>query len=119
MTERDPRLLNIRDLGTGPPITNRRGHASAVRLGTWPDDVRRIDRRSPWGNPFRIGAWHPEVTYSVKMTRDHVLILYRAWLTARLETEPDFLEPLRGKRLACWCTPLPCHGEIILELLDR
>lgn len=34
-----------------------------------------------------------------------------------LPPRPD-LEPLRGKRLACWCHPLPCHGDVIVEWLD-
>ena len=41
-------VVNIRDLG---------------RIGTWPADVRRIDRRSPYGNPFRItngDCTHPD-----------------------------------------------------------
>lgn len=36
----------------------------------------------------------------------------------KLPPRPD-LEPLRGKRLACWCHPLPCHGDVIVELLEQ
>jgi len=73
-----------------------------------PPDVVRIDRTSPWGNPFRIGR---------DLTRAEVIALYRDWLARRLAVDPQFIEPLRGKRLACWCAPQPCHGEVILEAL--
>jgi hypothetical protein len=43
----------------------------------------------------------------------------------RLAEDSEFLEPLRGKRLACWCRPpegfngrLLCHGQVIAGLLD-
>jgi hypothetical protein len=28
------------------------------------------------------------------------------------------LPELRRKDLACWCAPLPCHGEVLLELAN-
>lgn len=75
-------------------------------------DVQRIDRMTKWGNPYLIDPPYRH------RDREHALFLYRQWLKGRLEIEPDFLEPLRGKTLACWCTPLPCHGDIILEMLE-
>jgi hypothetical protein len=147
------RVVNIRDLG---------------RVGTWPSDVRRIDRRSPYGNPFRIvDMMWPAVALGHRNDdagrRAASIALYRAWLTqvpivvdepwieeggsleysdgtvadvsqivselawvmarpiiaaVRLPARPDF-EPLRGKRLACWCAPLPCHGDVIVEMLGE
>jgi len=33
---------------------------------------------------------------------------------------PDFLEPLRGKNLGCWCkVGEPCHGDILLRLANE
>lgn len=29
------------------------------------------------------------------------------------------LPELRGKELGCWCHPKPCHGHILLKLLDE
>jgi hypothetical protein len=160
---RNTRLLNIHDLG---------------KMGTWPKDVRRIDRRSPYGNPFKIAdmLW-PAIAFGYSNDapgrRAASLILYRGWLIGEpitvaggqaaqavfgasprdmqgggtveysngqsmtvghvisglalaplvemlkaieLPPHPD-LEPLRGFRLACWCAPLACHGEVILEWL--
>lgn len=25
---------------------------------------------------------------------------------------------LRGRALACWCAPEPCHGDVLAELAD-
>ena len=37
-------------------------------------------------------------------------------------TRPDLLArlgELRGKRLACWCAPKSCHGDVLAELAER
>lgn len=79
--------------------------------GRLPSDCIRICRPSPWGNPFVIGrAGEP---------RESVIRMYRLWLENVLWGHPDFLEPLRGKKLACWCAPLPCHGDVIAEFLEK
>lgn len=26
---------------------------------------------------------------------------------------------LRGRDLACWCTPLPCHADVLLRLANE
>lgn len=42
---------------------------------------------------------------------------YREYLTS--DPELMALVPeLRGKTLACWCAPEPCHGDILAELAD-
>jgi len=79
-----------------------------------PDDVVRIDRATRWGNPWKIGMYVDGIG---KIDRAQAIDLFRQWLDQHLPAEPDFLEPLRGKRLACWCAPLPCHGDIILDYL--
>lgn len=64
---------------------------------------------SPLANPFRIG---------VDGDREQVIAKYRDYLLDR----PDFLArlpDLRGKRLGCWCKPLPCHADVIAELADQ
>ncbi|WP_432040564.1 DUF4326 domain-containing protein [Streptomyces cucumeris] len=41
---------------------------------------------------------------------------------AHLLARPDLLAllpALRGRRLGCWCAPLPCQAEIIAELADQ
>ncbi|MFD9700054.1 DUF4326 domain-containing protein [Lentzea sp. NPDC059081] len=64
---------------------------------------------SPFANPFRPG---------VDGTREEVVVRYRAWLLDRPDL-PARLPELRGRRLGCWCAPLPCHAEVLAELANR
>jgi hypothetical protein len=65
--------------------------------------------RSPLAQPFRIG---------VDGDREQVIAKYRDYLLARTDLLA-LLPDLQGKRLGCWCNPLPCHADIIAELADR
>ena len=68
-----------------------------------------IGRPSKWGNPFVIGQ---------DGTRAQVIEKYRAWIVAQpalLAALPE----LEGKILGCWCSPLPCHGEVLIDLLNE
>jgi hypothetical protein len=31
----------------------------------------------------------------------------------------DQLHELKDKLLGCWCKPLPCHGDVLAELVNR
>jgi len=67
-----------------------------------------IGRPSRFGNPFVVGRHR---------TREECLDHYREWL----QTQPRLvaeLPRLRGKVLGCWCTPWPCHGDVLAELAD-
>ena len=77
---------------------------------------------SGWGNPWRIGEIHPADGH--RLTRQETIDLYRANLLRMLVTKRDDgsfildLRELRGKDLVCWCAPLPCHGDILLEIAN-
>jgi len=67
-----------------------------------------IGRPSKWGNPFRIGR---------DGSRADVLEKYRDYI----KKSPQLLvalDHLRGKILGCWCAPAPCHGDILVELIN-
>ena len=66
-----------------------------------------IGRPSRWGNPFRIGR---------DGTRSQVIAKFRAY--AARNFAPADLAQLKGKRLGCFCAPLPCHGDVLAELAD-
>ena len=97
------RIVNVRSLG--PPGTPM--PPDCVYIGR---KVRRGGYDLPesiWANPFQ----SPRAG-----TRDEVIEKYRAWIV----TQPWLLvalPELAGKRLVCWCALLPCHGEVLLELL--
>ena len=83
-------------------IVNLKHHPDAVKNG-----AVRIDRRTKWGNPYRIGKHG---------TREEVIALYRIELWRRIregEVSLEELAALHGKTLACHCAPLPCHGEVL------
>lgn len=72
-----------------------------------------IGRPSMFGNPFIIDK---------DGSRDEVIMKYREYFYHHLESEPEFkkaVEELRGKTLGCYCHPLPCHGDIIAEYLNK
>ena len=70
-------------------------------------DVVRIDRATRWGNPFVIGR---------DGSRAEVIEKYRARLWHEIRAGRiglDELAALDSKRLACWCSPEPCHGDVL------
>ena len=70
-------------------------------------DVVLIDRRTRWGNPFRIGPG---------LDRAQAIERYRADLWRRIRDGRIPLEDLAalaGCRLACWCRPAACHGDVL------
>jgi hypothetical protein len=68
-----------------------------------------IGRPSKFANPFKIG---------IHGTRSEVIEKYREYIKQDKYLMED-LEELRGKVLGCWCAPLPCHGDVLIELLEE
>jgi hypothetical protein len=71
-----------------------------------------IDRTTIFGNPFMIGKHgnREEVIRKYKQHFDFII------------TIPKFkkaLLKLKGKTLGCWCKPKACHGDIIIEYLEK
>lgn len=69
---------------------------------------RRGLAESAFANPYRV---------DVDGTREVVIDKYRSWLLDRRELLQR-LHELRGRRLACWCKPAACHGDVLAELVD-
>jgi len=68
---------------------------------SWPE--------SDFANPF---------VKEAEVDRDAMVHHYREYLEGR----PDLLRRLRdgelaGRALGCWCAPLPCHGDVLLDYL--
>ena len=68
-----------------------------------------IGRPSIWGNPFVIG---------VDGDRDCVIRLYEEYVRGSPELMKSLPE-LEGKILGCWCHPLPCHGDVLVKLIEE
>lgn len=90
------RIMNLRHEGIG----------DAVYVGR--ANPRRGLAASAFANPYRIGD---------DGTRQEVVEKYRQHVLGRQELL-DRLHELRGRRLACWCSPAPCHADVLVELVD-
>lgn len=78
------------------------------------------------GNPFPVKA-------KTRPEHERVVALYRAWLWEQIQADNQrlcielqrlLLDHQQGKavKLACWCAPLPCHGDVVkacIEWADR
>lgn len=91
----EPRVVNLRS----PEI----GRIECVR----------VDRRSKWGNPFimRNGS---------DAERNRVCDAFEE-MAARWppETIAALRRELKGKNLACWCSPKRCHADTLLRIANQ
>lgn len=95
-------------MSTGTSVLSFRGRGIFDLSGVVP-----IDRSSIFGNPFIIGK---------DGSREEVIEKYRVYFYNRLANDKFFYErvlELSGKVLGCWCKPKACHGDIIVEFLER
>lgn len=87
------------------------------RVKGWrkPEGVIYVGRPSRWGNPYRIG---PDGSAEECVAR------FERWCRQQQAEAPaalaQWLAPLRGRDLACWCGPgRPCHADILLRLANK
>lgn len=73
-----------------------------------------IGRGSKWGNPYPINEM-------LGRTREVVIALYAKYLATSFYGKNLLkdLDELEGKRLGCYCKPLACHGDILVELIEK
>lgn len=92
------------------PNTDKSDYPFVVNLRASSFDVR-IDRQTPWGNPFVIGR---------DGDRAEVIEKYRSWVQNSDSQAASWIRQhaheLAGKRLGCWCAPKPCHGDVLAEM---
>ena len=85
-----------------------------------PANTKYAGRPGPYGNPYRIGDSYrsPFTGDPFFITRENCLVAFETYAKGMLAMNPQWLEPLRGFDLACWCSlDEPCHVDIILMLL--
>lgn len=86
------------------------GRQGVVFIKSKDKKVRYPSKPSKWCNPYKIGK---------DGTREEVLNKYRSYITSKIERNELDIEELRGKALGCWCKPEPCHGDVLVELLNE
>ncbi len=75
-----------------------------------------IGRGSIWGNPY--SHLHGTKAKFVVATREQAIEKYREYI----ESNPKLLMrlwELKGKILGCYCKPLSCHGDVLVELINK
>lgn len=76
-------------------------------------DKQRFPKLSSnFANPFKIGK---------DGSREEVIEKYRNYITTKIKNDvllKEELLTLKGKNLGCWCAPEPCHGNVLVELLN-
>lgn len=65
-----------------------------------------IGRPTQWGNPFSKGS-------KAKNISD-----FERYAKKRHASDPNWLKPLRGKNLVCWCAPAGCHGDVLIRMAN-
>jgi hypothetical protein len=77
------------------------------------DGQRYPPQDSEWANPFKVKD----------IGREAAIHQYRTYILEKLDAGLLDLDSLRGKRLGCWCKEpghqVPCHGDVLLELLSK
>lgn len=68
-----------------------------------------IGRPSKWGNPFEVGK---------DGTRKEVIEKYKKYILSNKKLLNSLYE-LEGKTLGCWCKPKPCHGDVLVDLINK
>jgi len=88
------------------------------RIDTIPKGAVYVGRPSKWGNPFKIGSFHngKKITFNEDAVR-----LHKEWLLYSSEGQilVGEISELKGKDLVCWCAPLPCHADVLLEMANE
>lgn len=113
----------------GLQLSRTRGfrlHQASHALNGLP--ARRVDRATPYGNPFRFQSDEGCFVFTVDEETDvagsaaRLVALFRCWALAH----PDGIalmararRELRGCNLACWCgLEKPCHRDVLLEIVN-
>lgn len=76
-----------------------------------------IGRPSIWGNPFS----YKQGTLASFLVNDRkeAIAKYEEWLRADPNLIAKVKRDLRGKVLGCWCSPLPCHGDVLARIANE
>lgn len=78
-----------------------------------------IGRGSKYGNPFT-HLKNTTAPYPVD-SREDAIRAYEFWIQEPAQSELLELAKveLKGKVLGCWCSPLECHGDVLLKLVNE
>lgn len=88
-----------------------------------PKNAVFVARPTRWGSPYKVVETEAEAKAAGDgkvMTRKKALKLYESGLKKKIKSDPEFIKPLRGKDLACYCRlDQDCHADILLRYANR
>jgi hypothetical protein len=93
---------------------------TVVNLNRDEYDVR-IDRQTPWGNPFS-HLKRSKARWRVA-TREESINKFEEWFVFSDDIQAQWMREhvhlLRGARLGCHCFPAACHGLVLAKYADN
>lgn len=85
-----------------------------------PDDAIYVGRPSKWGNPLSLEEVHRmRPLLNERELHEVAVSWFREYLKSKPELVAEAKQVLRGHDLVCWCAPLPCHADVLLELANK
>lgn len=100
-------------MNNSPKVLNR--HRDEIPAGSV-----FVGRPSKWGNPFKLASYYEGLNTEEKMFhRREVIRQYRKYLWSHPELIADAKIELKGRNLVCYCAPLPCHADVLLEVANH
>lgn len=86
----------------------RRVQRKRVKGWRMPPNTVYVGRGSKWGNPFKVEQYGRDGAVDM-------FIQYIGHPNSPLCFEPEEIEQLRGRNLACWCKESEaCHADFLL-----
>lgn len=93
-----------------PQILNKTVNAREVHRLITKGSAIYVGRPSKYGNPFIIGR---------DGNREEVIRKYKDYIYNKPGLLEQAKQELVGKDLVCWCAPLQCHAEVLLEIANN
>ena len=79
-----------------------------------------IGRPTKWANPYTHIKDRQTLAKYVVDTREEAIEKYREYIEhGDGKHLLNDLHELKGKVLGCWCSPEACHGDVLIELIEK
>lgn len=71
--------------------------------------------------PLENSMWHNPFKITNTCTREECIEKYKQYIILKIERDnlQEELLQLKGKTLGCWCSPEPCHEDVLIELIKN
>lgn len=90
-----------------------------VKISKEPYDIY-IGRPSKWANPYTHIKDKETLAKYIVPTREEAIKCYREYITnGEGKHLLNDLYELKDKTLGCWCHPESCHGDVLVELVEK